>query len=492
MELLLSNLAAAYGISDKKAWKVVLWPKRAAELLSTDGVVMPDPHSEVAVVQIRPYAPHIEAVLGHLPEKLFKNFTFRTRLVGMLGRHREYSEAVATLRSILAPATEHSAHLKVQTDWLFAHLDDLYERAAETESRTWLSDGLSLRLQSLRVGDSEMLLSTAYDFLRSLSGGLAKAGDTTAARRLFQFCFDHATEADASPVERAYTRIDEAHALVAVTPIEETRRLLEEGITLFEQHKGMAPYGNVIEAVSVYATVAETPVQRTRAVGWLQQLLPPVQQLLRHGYPPACYAAAQLVRLVKESGQMDEALAICEETLRIAVRSRKLRREHLAPLWEQRGSALGALGRSLAAARSYTRCLALERRHNKPPPLRVVGLLKDAGEMFRRGGCLEIAESRLLEAVALLDKEWGENSHFAEILASLLGVALGRVNRRSEGETLLRRSIASRCARLGAEHCELALPHRLLGVFLHEAKRFPEAETEFHRARTLAKGCAAR
>ena len=167
-----------------------MWPKRAAYLLSSDGV-MPDRHSDVAVIQMRPYVPHIETVLSHLPEKLFRNFDFRPRLVGMLKRHREYSDAVAALRIILAPAAEHSAHLKVETDWLFAHLDDLYERAAETESGPWGSHGLSSRLRSLRDGDSEMRLSMAYKFLRHLSRGLATTGDTIAARRIFQFCWDY-------------------------------------------------------------------------------------------------------------------------------------------------------------------------------------------------------------------------------------------------------------------------------------------------------------
>jgi tetratricopeptide (TPR) repeat protein len=483
----------AHGISGKEAWKVALWPKRAACLLDTDGV-LPDLRSDVeAPPQIRPYAPHIEAVLSHLPEKLFEGFSFRTALVGTLQRYREYSEAVSALRNILAPAAERSTRLKEETEWFFANLDNLYERAAARcrfSHESWMSNTLKLKLSSLRHGgDSERQFSNVYDFLRSLSHWLAEAGDTTAARRLYQFCSDHAMESDASPVERAYTLIDEAHVLIAVTPVEETQRLLEEGIMLFEQHKGMAPYGNVIIAVSVYAKFAETPVQRMRAVGWLRQLLPPAQQLLRHGAPHACYAAAQLVRLLKESGQMDEALAVCEETLQIAVRSRKLwrpRAEHLAPLWEQRGSVLKEFGRSLAAARSYTRCLALERQHNKPTPLRVAGLLTDAGEMFRCAGCLGAAESRLLEAVTLLDKGWTDNPDYAEILASLIGIALGRVERQSEGEALLRRSIASRCERLGPEHAKLASPHRLLGIFLHEAERLSEAETEFRRALVLS------
>lgn len=472
-----------YGISDKKAWKVALWPKRAAHLLSTEGI-MPDSHPEAAIVQMRPYVPHIEAVLSLLPEEIFRRFFFWPKLAGMRDRHREYSEAVATLRNILAPAAECSAHLRAETDWLLAHFDDLYQRAAEIEDRT------SITFRLLRDGDPKSRLSWTYDFLRSLSRGLAKAGDTTAARRLFQVCFDHAMEADASPVYGAYTRIDEAFALEAATPVEETRRLLEEGITLFEQHKGMAPYGNVIDAVWLYATVVETPVQRMRAVGWLQQLLSPAQQLLRLGLPHACYVAKQLVRLLQESGQMDETLAICEETLRVAIRSRDLRRRrgalHLASLWEQRGDMLKEAGRFLAAARSYARCLVLVRQHTKPATLRLVELLNNTGEMFHGAGYSGAAASRLLEAANLLDEGWADYPGYAEILASLVGVRLGRVERRNEGEALLRRSIASRCARLGAEHCELALPHRLLGVFLHEAERFPEAETEFRHALVLS------
>ncbi|MGH8608323.1 MAG: tetratricopeptide repeat protein [Gammaproteobacteria bacterium] len=465
------------GKSDKEAWKVALWPKRAAHLLD----VSRDP--DYAVWAHRPYAPHIEAVLSQLPETLFQGFTVRMKLVATLRSYREYSEAASALRTVLAPATEGSPRLKAETDWLFAHLDDLYERAAKIDrTLTW-------RWKSLRDGDADSRLSTAYDFLRFLSRGLAKTGDTAAARRLFRFCFDHAAEETAAPpVERARTRIREAVVLAAATPVEETRRLLKEGITLFEQYEGLMSF-DVIDAVWLYATGAQTPEQRARAVGWLRKALPSAQQLLPHGVPHACYVAEQLVRLLKEAGQIEEALAVCEETLRVGIRSRELRRHsavQLALLWAQRGSTLKDLGRCLAAARSYARCLALERRHEKPAPLRVVGLLTDAGEMFRRVGCLGIAESRLLEAVALLDKGWAENPDHAEILASLIGVGLGRVERRIEGETLLRRSIASRCARLGPEHAELTSPHRLLGVFLHEAERLPEAETEFRRALELS------
>jgi tetratricopeptide (TPR) repeat protein len=332
----------------------------------------------------------------------------------------------------------------------------------------------------------------AYDFLRSLSGGLAKAGDTTAARRLFQFCFDHAAEADILPLERARSLIQEASVLEAATPVEETRCLLEEGITLFEQYEGFVSLVSidVIDAVWLYAEVAQTPDQRARAVGWLRQTLPLVQELVPYGLPHGCYVAKQLVRLLKESGQIDEALAVCEETLQLAIRSRDLRRRrgalHLASLWEQRGDMLKEVGRFLAAARSYARCLVLVRRHTKPATLRLVQLLENAGEMFRRAGCLGAAASRFLEAATLLDERWTDDPDSAEILASLVGVRLGRVERRKEDEALLRRSIASRCARLGPEHCKLALPHRLLGVFLHEAERFPEAETEFRHALVLS------
>jgi len=331
----------------------------------------------------------------------------------------------------------------------------------------------------------------AYKFLRHLSRGLATTGDTIAARRIFQFCWDYAVEADVPPVERARIRIHEAFALVKATPVEETRRLLEEGITLFEQQEGLVSFVSIdaTDAVWLYAAVAHTPEQRTRAVGWLRQALPPVRKLLSYGLPHACSVTEQLVRLLTESGQIDEALAVCEETLGVAIRSRDLRRHRavrLAPLWEQRGSTLRELGRFLAAARSYARCLALERRHEKPATLRLVGLLKNTGEMFRRAGWSAAAASRLLEAATLLDGGWTDEPGSAEILASLVGLALGRVERRSEGETLLRRSIASRCARVGAEHCELALLHRLLGVFLHEAERLPEAETELRHALVLA------
>lgn len=214
-----------------------------------------------------------------------------------------------------------------------------------------------------------------------------------------------------------------------------------------------------------------------------------VQKLFPHGLPHACYVAHQLVRLLKESDQIEEALTVCEETLQRAIRSRKLRRDpvalQLALLWEQRGNMLKEVGRFLAAGRSYAGCVVLVRRHPKAATLRLVQLLEDTGEMFRRARRLGAAATRLLEAATLLDEGWTDDHEYAEILASLVGLQLGRVEQRSEGEALLHRSIASRCARLGPEHAELASPHRLLGIFLYEAERLPEAETEFRHALVL-------
>ncbi|MCI0537281.1 MAG: hypothetical protein L0Z50_18865, partial [Verrucomicrobiales bacterium] len=297
------------GFGNKEAWKAALWPRRAAHLLD----ILRDRDSHVWAH--RPYAPHIEAVLSHLPEALFRGFIVRLKLVATLRSYREYSEAASALRTVLAPATEDSAGLQAETDWLFAHLDDFYEQTAEIDrTSTW-------RWQSLRNGNSESQLSRAYDFLRFLSRGLAKAGETTAARRLFRFRFDHAAQTSALPVERARIRIEEAVALAAARPVEETRRLLEEGITLFEQCKRLMTF-DVIDAVWLYATEAQIPEQRVRAVGWLRKALPVAQRALPHGVPHACYVANQLVRLLEEAGQMDEALAICEETLRVGIRSR--------------------------------------------------------------------------------------------------------------------------------------------------------------------------
>ena len=414
---------------------------------------------------MRPYVPHIETVLSHLPEKLFRNFDFRPRLVGMLKRHREYSDAVAALTFTNEPQKQ-----KVVPG---AAMDSALDcdRCAT---------GIP-RCGSQWPTNSSVISAVGWRRRATPSPRVA----------FFSSAGTTAVEADVPPVERARIRIHEAFALVKATPVEETRRLLEEGITLFEQQEGLVSFVSIdaTDAVWLYAAVAHTPEQRTRAVGWLRQALPPVRKLLSYGLPHACSVNEQLVRLLTESGQIDEALAVCEETLGVAIRSRDLRRHRavrLAPLWEQRGSTLRELGRFLAAARSYARCLALERRHEKPATLRLVGLLKDTGEMFRRAGWSAAAASRLLEAATLLDGGWTDEPGSAEILASLVGLALGRVERRSEGETLLRRSIASRCARVGAEHCELALLHRLLGVFLHEAERLPEAETELRHALVLA------
>jgi len=99
-------------------------------------------------------------------------------------------------------------------------------------------------------------------------------------------------EADVPPVERARIRIHEAFALVKATPVEETRRLLEEGITLFEQQEGLVSFVSIdaTDAVWLYAAVAHTPEQRTRAVGWLRQALP----LSESFYPTDSRTRAQL------------------------------------------------------------------------------------------------------------------------------------------------------------------------------------------------------
>ncbi len=457
------------------------WPQRAADLLS-HGSVLPDAWSNTAAFfEMREYVPHLDAVLDLLPAKIFESYISRGALAGILknyySRANAYSAGVAALRDVFLPAAEHSPNLKVELEWLLERFKELYCHLPEEGG---IAQNASFYLTSIGKGDlSRPRLELAYDVIRLLSEGQAKVGEFAMARRLYRFWFDHASLAPEAPLlERAEARVEEAIFLARFVEKQEMRQLLEEGLTFFDQCQCFN-HADALNGVWNYAEVVDTPEELAKATNWLRQAIGPARTYLEYGMAHACQLTTQLVAIMKQSGAMKDGLRELEATLRLAIRSPKLKKKHLVQLWVTRGELLKELGDFVHGGRSYLRALHVERRHGTPTALRQGALLNDAGEMFRRGGYSRAAAC-LLQAATFITRGWPEAPEYAEILAALTGLALTRTGQRQPGETLLRRAIESRNVRVSGD-LSLVVLERLYCIYLVEAERWEEAVAELLR-----------
>lgn len=486
----------------REAARVALWPSRAANLLCISGVLPERYYDNLDhYLQMKDYAPHIEAVLRNLPEESFVGYISLNRLKSMLHWYREqveeYTQGISAIRSTLTLGDDAAAELKEETAWFFEHFEELCEhalRSGEASSISLLDEAASVA----RLG-AEHQMYWAHRFIREIARVHAKAGDVSTARRLYHFCFHHATvHPRASHRERGCSRFDEAIFLWEHIPLEERLCLLEESIGIFEENDDFQ-HADVLNAVELYTCFAKTADQREAAERWLHKALPFAWELLDVGFVYAIPLTRQIVPLLVNAGKPDEALSFSEETLRRATRPRRLLyvqharvKKQLAveigPLWELRGDLLREKACYLAAARSYARCLRLERRHARPSLWRQMDLLKITGRMFLSAGYVAAAQVRLLEAGSLLEEGWDEDPSNAEIHASIIGLLLGHADKPDEGEALLRRAIASGSKRLTPEDPVLAFARGALGVFLWEAGRLQEAEVKVN-LRQLYENC---
>lgn len=132
----------------------------------------------------------------------------------------------------------------------------------------------------------------------------------------------------------------------------------------------------------------------------------------------------EYVRILGDDNESDEALQVCEETLRLALRSRKLARDSVTGLWRLRGRLLRSRQRFLASARSYARCLALELQYDKPAPFQQIDLHLVTGVMYLQAEAVPTARMHLLKAHDLLEVYWSDDTREAEDYAAAVGLAL--------------------------------------------------------------------
>lgn len=471
-----------------------LWLYRTARLLNMKGVLPVDYGDDAAIFKMRPFIVHLQALSRNISSlapqlsvlKLGALLTgggppLEHTLEWFQKRISWYESGMRALREMLEKNARGSPHLVAETEWFLAHVEELYKQVV----RTSFGGNLVFRLRRLSGEGEQDPRRDLYSFLDFLARGEAVIGPIATAGRLFRFYLAHATNDPSAPkAEVVRARLYEVLSLRAHLPLDELQRLLEEVLVLYEGHEEEINL-DVCRAVWIYSRISNTTDSQTRALAWIRQALPKARRMLPFGCNHACGLTEEYIRILGEKNESDEALLVCEETLRLALRSRELARNSVTALWELRGDLLRVRRRFLTAARSYARCLALELQYDEPAPFRQIQLHCVTGEMYLQASVVQAARMHLLKAHDLLEIHWSEHPMNAEDFAAAVGSALGRTHEMAKGEALLRRALARPREDLGTDGILSARIHLLLAEFLRERRRFDEADTEMRRATEL-------
>ena len=281
----------------------------------------------------------------------------------------------------------------------------------------------------------------SYNFLNILADQQAALGEIDTAKRLFRFYIAHAMgDPEAPRGEVAYAKLTEVLSLLNHWHGELKKRL-EEALILNED-MNHAPF-DIWNALWNYSRLADTPEEEDRAHQWIINALPPVRKSLEYGCNHACVLTEEYVRRLEEREEFDEALLACEETLRLALRSKKLALDNkrVNRLWCQRGRLLRQRQQFLTAARSFARCLALESKYEEITPLRQIDLNYVIGDMYLKAKLSHTAKKYLLQAYDLLEKHWSDDPQESGVYALLIGLDLEQVQEEAKGEVMLRRGL---------------------------------------------------
>jgi hypothetical protein len=221
---------------------------------------------------------------------------------------------------------------------------------------------------------------------------------------------------------------------------DELKQRLEEVVILNEKRQlGFSPaFWSVLWN---YSRLADTPEGNDRAHHLIIKELATARKWLEHGCDHACVLTEEYVRRLEEKEEYDEALLACEETLRLALRSKKLSRKRSAALWCQRGRLLRQQEKFLPSARSYSRCLALESKYKKIAPLRQIDLNYVIGDMYLKAHLFPAAKKYLLLAHDLLEKHWSDDPQESGFYALLIGLDLRQVQEEARSEVMVRRGL---------------------------------------------------
>jgi hypothetical protein len=423
-----------YGARPDQSLASGLWLYRTAYLLNMEGVLPTDYGSEVGTLKMQSFMLHLRALFRNI-ETVAPELSEREQVIGGVGplKHKLewfeeqinfYESGLRTLLGMLESNAQGSSHLTAETEWFLVHVEEFYRQVGATKYGDMLGHDLR-RLSGKGASDPRRDL---YSFLDFLSRGQAAIGEIATARRLFRLYRAHATKDPEAPdFEVARATLYEPISMHAHLPPAELRRLLEEALVLYEgDDKRINP--DVCFAVWLYSEIANTPESQSHALAWISRALPKARTYLQHGGDHACGLTEEYVRFLEESGKSDEALLACEETLVLALRSRKSARYDLRALWEKRGHLLRSSSRFLAAARSYGRCLAIELQHDEPAPFRQIDLHFMIGAMYLQAEAIPAARMHLLKARDLLEIHWSIDPQKAEKYAAVVGLALERVH----------------------------------------------------------------
>jgi tetratricopeptide (TPR) repeat protein len=463
------------GLPARELWEGARIAIRAARLFTYDRVV--GRHGQFdAVLGMRECAAHIDAILSHLPEREWGHFWERSQLAHALTLYRtelsSYDAGVEVIRSALSLNTAREPRLQSDTDWFLGGFQEFYRQTIRGE------DGGHVRHVLRKLPSSDRPAQwTVYEVLRRIAEGVAASGDAPCARRIFRLTWDHTgTDPTASGSDRGHARLAEALALTAETPRDELMSLMEEGLTLLEG-EGQLGYHDALRALCLYADRAKTPEQKARAMRLLHLAMPRASELAAYGFGVALMSLRRYVLLLEAGGLPDEALAVCEQFLRAKPPRRDTGRGYRSYVWEWRGDLLRNRSLHLGAARCYEHALRVSKRFMRVDTFREASLRYDSGVAWRLAGRLAPATSQLVRAGEVLSQFWEDADHI-ETLAALIAIALGRVERASEGDGLIRRALESRAKRLGPDSPMLAEIQRLHGILLYEAGRIGEEEAE--------------
>jgi hypothetical protein len=427
-----------------------LWLYRTGHLLNLKGVLPADIGNDAATLEMRPFIAHLHAlsrnIAVHAPGLsvlrdgawIGGSMPLERTLEWFEEKIDGYESGMSVLRGMIESTAHESPDLTAETEWFLAHVEGLYKQVVERS----LGKNLSHNLRRLSREGVENARRDLYSFLDTLAREQAAIGAIDTARRLFRFYLAQAAaDPEAPKGEVARARLYEALSLQAHLPRDELQSLLEATLVLYEgDDERINP--DVCKAVLIYAIIATTPESQSRALGWIRRALPNARGWLAGGWDHACALTEEYVRILGDDDKSDESLLACEETLRLALKSRKLARKSVTVLWQQRGHLLRSRQRFLASARSYARCLALELKHDKPAPFRQIDLHLVTGEMYLKAEAILAARMHLLKAHDLLEIHWSDDPLKAEAYAVAVGVALGQAHEEAKGEAMLRRALA--------------------------------------------------
>ena len=426
-----------------------LWLYRAGFLLNLKGVLPEYYGSHAELLKMQLFIGHLQALVRNCaaiaPESHILEDGVRIGGVASLNRILEWAEekiklhqsGMSAIREMLERNARGAPDLISETEWFLSHVEELFGQVVDT------GPGGSLVHILRRLAGENTPRQELYGFLWIIAQAHAEAGAISIAKRLFHFYCAHAMKDPDAPVdEAARARLEEALSLWQHLPEDELRELLEEALVVYERNE--RTNFRVCDAICIYASLANTPETQESARVWIRHSLPSARKWLEFGFDIACIMTLHYVHILEAHGELDEALSECEETLRLAIKSRKLtRRAGTALLWEKRGLLLYGRKRFSGAARSYARCLALVIACEQPSPFRRIHLHYMTAIMHVEAGSVSAASMHIVKIHDLLKIHWSDNPLEAEKWAAAVGFTPAPAHEETKGETILSQPLAA-------------------------------------------------